>query len=266
MNKMSKAFHLEPMPDPVTLRLHPKEKVWYPVRKSDDKELFICGKGCIKITKTWKTATIQPFSNPYTAEEVKNVADEYGLNAVMGMIGGWGACSLFSDNSYGLRSVQYEVANMATLGKAYDDFTDIVQVIGDKFIDGLLKKNFTLQGTREKGSLWYDYKSSNDYGSLVGFTGIYEKVKLHHLQYVEHSIGPSFLGCRVLPMFDPIGFDNMLTTLFYYKYYTEDRKKYEKMIDKYVSVHDRIEHLTTKGIADSFHKIFEAQKDLTSTE
>jgi hypothetical protein len=263
MTKTSNAYNLNAYPNPVELGYYPKNKTWYPINhyfEPNDGTVFIRGEGRLKIGK-WKKVTLDPLPNPYTAEQIKEVADEYGLFAAMGMIQGWGRCNLFADNSCGLDYVKYEVANMATLGKVYDEFTDVVQEVGDNFIQGLLKHKFKLNGTIEKGWLWYDYKNENDCGQLVGMVGIYERIKLHPLQYVDHYLGPSIFACRILPMFNPMDFDLMLAKLFYYRHYSKNGKRSEKMLDKIVSVHDRIQHLTgSKRIADSFEKIFEANK------
>jgi len=266
MQKTSKAFQLDPMPDPVLIKLCKKDKKWYPIDTSytDKGKNFIYGQGWVKTDK-WKEHTIQPLSNPFTAKEVKDVADEFGLNAAMGMIQGWGRGCLFHDRSYGLDYTKMEVANMATLGELYDTYTDLVQSVGDEFIANLLKKGFKLEGSIEKGWLWYNSDENNP-GNLVGQVGIYETVWLHPLQHVDHCIGGRILGGRVLPMFNPISFDSMLMTLFFYKYYSKDYKRSDKMLAKIVSVHDRIAHLTTKTIADKFHRIFEAQELLKIVE
>ena len=260
MKKMTRAFQLDPMPEPVELHYYPKTKLWYADNGYDNNAVFIKGVGYKKMTKTWKHETVAPLSNPFTAEELQAVAEKYGLNGAMAMVQGWGSGCLLNDNSFGLAYARYEVANMVTFGKAYDEFTDAVQEIGDVFIDGLLAKGFSLHGTREKGSLWYDYKNETECGQLVGFCGIYEKVKLHPLQYVEHSLGKLFVAFRVSPMFDPIGFDDMLMTLFYYKYHTKNGEKSRKMLDKYVSVKDRIKHLAGAKAAKAIESIFELQK------
>jgi len=262
MKKMTRAFQLDPMPEPVELHCYPKNKTWYADNGYEKGKIFIQGEGYKKITKTWKHETVAPLSNPFTAEGLKAVADKYGLNGAMAMVQGWGSGCLLNDGSYGLMDAKYEVANMATLGKQYDDYTDTVQVIGDTFIEGLLSKGFSIHGNREKGSLWYDYKNENEYGHLTGFTGVYEKIKLHPLLHVEHSIGISFMASRVLPMFNPISFDDMLVQLFFSKYYTKDFKKSDKMLDKYVSVYDRIRHLAGLESADAIKSIFELQEKL----
>ena len=260
MKKTTKAFQLNPMQEPVTIKLNPKDKTWYPQTHfyADKNEIFIYGQGWVKTDK-WKEQVIQPFQDPYTAQEVKTIADEYGFNAAMGMIGRGNNQSLFDDNGCGSDYTKYEVANMTTLGKVYDDYTTLVQSIGDAFIANLLKKEFTLHGKVEKGLLWHNYKSEDDPGNIVGSVGIYDKVHLHPLQHVEHCIGMSIFGCRCLPMFNPMTFDDMLMRLFFYKYYSENGRKSRKMLDKCVSVRDRIAHLTTETIATSFNKIFEVQ-------
>jgi len=258
MKKSTKAFQLNPMPESVLIHYYPKEKTWYPDNSYEKNSIFIRGKGHVKMTKAWKHETIEPLPE-LTAEALQKVASKYGLNGAMSMVQGWGKCCLKNDTSFGLDSAKYEVANMVTFGKQYDEFTDAVQKIGDDFIEGLLSKGFTLKGN----TLWYGYKNETDCGKLVGFTGIYEKIKLHPLLYIDHSLGRSFMAVRVPPMFDPIGFDNMLTTLFYFKHGLD---KSRKMLQKYVSVYDRIKHLAGAKSAKGIKSIFELQKKLEIPE
>jgi len=254
--KSTRGFQLDPMPEPVTVVFNKKENQWYPTCKGDTNEIFIYGKGRIKIGK-WKKEVIQPLSNPFTAKELKAVKDQYGYHAAMGMIQGWGAYSLFDDQSIGLSYTKFEIYNMADLGEEYDEFTDDVQIIGDNFIQGLLNHEFRMEGK----CLWIK-------DNLVGFTDIYEKIRLHPLLHLDHSVGDfSFMSRRMLPVFNPITFDDMLVMLFNAKYQNgSDYKKADKMLAKYVSVYDRIKHLTTKAIADSFHTIFKLNEKLTIPE
>jgi hypothetical protein len=262
--KTTKAFQLEVMKEPVRIAFDKKNKKWYPLNgcHSDaENNLFIYGRGHVKIGK-WKKETVEALP-VLTAEGIKAIYDKYGLNVAMGMVRGWGGYSLFHDNSCGLNYVKYEIANMATFGKEYDIFTDKVQVIGDQFVKELLTNGFTLHGTIEKGSLWYGYKNENDCGNIIGSVGIYEKVWLHPLQYVDHCVGMAIFGCRFPPNFNPISFDdNLLAKLFMYKYYDADMsfKTSDKMLKKIVSVYDRIKHLTSKESADAIKSIFELQK------
>ena len=270
MKKTTKAFQLDAYPNPVELGYYSDKKVWYPINyylEPNQGEAFIRGEGCLKTVK-WKKVTLDPCSNPYTAEQIKAVADEYGMLASFGMIQGWGRCNLFSDSSYGLDYTKYEVANMGTLGKLYDDYTDVVQRVGDSFVEGLLSNGFKLNGDIAKGWLWYGYIDEENYGKLIGQVGIYEN-HLHPLQHVDHCLGNVFFGGRTLPMFNPMSFDTMLEKLFYHKYFEKDDrlndKKSRKMLDKIVSVHDRIEHLTgSKEIADNFHEVFKSQEKLVA--
>jgi len=69
IKKATKAFQLDPMPEPVTIVLNKKTGIWHPIDKSDTSETFIYGEGHVKIGK-WKREVIQPLSNPYTAKDI----------------------------------------------------------------------------------------------------------------------------------------------------------------------------------------------------
>ena len=269
MNKMTHAYQLGAMTTPTTIALDKKNKIWYPLNDAHYKdtkwanELFVSGKGTFKIAK-WKREIIQPLE-VLTAEALKPIYDKYGFNAVLGMVKGWSNSSMFHDHSIGLSYVQYEVLNMALIGKPYDTFTDKVQEIGDHFVEELLKNGFKLEGNIVKGSLWYNYVDENNYGKLVGFVGLYEKIHLHPLQYIEHNIGRSFMSVRMPPNFDPISFDEMLMKLFQAKYYDKEAddafKKSEDMLKEIVSTKDRIAHLTNDKVAEEIASIFDIQKE-----
>ena len=268
MNKMTHAYQLGAMTIPTTLVFNKKNNTWYPLNDAHNKdtkwenELFVSGEGHFKVSK-WKKEIIQPLET-LTAEGLKPIYDKYGLNAVLGMVKGWGSCSLFHDNSMGLSYVKYEVLNMALIGKPYDTFTDKVQEIGNHFIEALLNNGFTIQGNIAKGSLWYNYVDENNYGYLAGFVGLYEKIQLHPLQYLDHYIGRSFYAAHMPPSFDPDSFDDMLMKLFQAKYYDKEAddafKKSEDMLKEIVSTKDRIAHLTNDKVAEEIASIFDIQK------
>lgn len=258
--KTTRAFQLGAIDKPI--QAVQVDNKWFPtdLYTLQENTLFIRGTGRVKITKA-KKETVEPLLE-LTAEGIKSVYDKYGINVALGMVNGWGGSNLFHDGSYGLQSTMHEVANMALLGKKYDEFTDKVQVIGDHFVEGLLANGFTLHGDITKGSLWYDYKDENNYGNLTGFVGIYERIPLHPLQHVEHFVGHSFLGGRIWPSFNSISFDDMLVKLFMSRYHDKnnDFTKFDEMTDKIVSVRDRIAHLTSEVVADEIASIFELQK------
>ena len=255
MRKTSKAYQLKPMSE-VTIAYSKKDKKWYPI--DNPKELFIEGKGRIKIDE-WEQKQIKPLSDPYTAKEIKEVYEKYGYCVALGMIKGWSNQSFFADGSIGLRCIKHEIDNMMVMGQLYDDYTDIVQEVGDKFIEGLKNNDFVIEGDVTKG--WLRYKKES-----VGQIGIYNSIHLHPLQHIEHYIGMSFLANRISPSLNPITFDKMLVKLFVSKYRLPDNdySLSDDMLSKYVSVHDRIEHLTTKKIADGFEKIFKFEERLNA--
>lgn len=263
MSKMTKAYQLGVMTTPTTIVFDKKNNVWYPLNDAHDTDVFVMGKGRFKVGK-WKKEILQPLEI-LTAEGLKPIYDKYGFNAVLGMVKGWSNSSMFHDHSIGLSYVQYEVLNMALIGKPYDIFTNKVQEIGNHFIEGLLKNKFSIQGNIEKGSLWYNYIDENNYGQLVGFVGLYEKIHLHPLQYIEHNIGRSFMSVRMPPSFNPMDFDDMLKRLFQAKYYEKDAKdafkKSEDMLKEIESTRDRIAHLTNDKVAEEIASIFELQKE-----
>ncbi len=250
--KMTKAFQLDSMSEPVEIMFHKKEKYWFPIDLVMDNEIFIHQQGWVKKNKlkTWKREVVQPLSSPFTAKDIQDVYKEYGHSVALGMIQGWGRRSLYHDNSCGLDYAKYEVRNMIRYGAQYDQFTDLIQDIGDKFISALLSKKTNKLLMKGK-SLWHNYKNSNECGNLIGFVGVYEEIKLHPALHISHSIRGMF---PLSPSFNSLDFDHLLRVLFV------GMRKKEK-IQEIVSVHDRIEYLTTKKIADSFEKIFEFEFD-----
>jgi len=255
IKKMSRAFQLDPMTEAVELHFYPEENKWYADNGYKKGEIFIIGKGYVKKTKKWKHETVEPLKE-LTAAGLKGVADKYGINGALAMVQGWGSGCLLNDRSYGLTLAIFEVANMATLGHSYDEFTDKVQEIGDEFIKGLTSRGFSLL---HKG-LWYNYKDENTFGSLVGFYGVYDKVQLHPMLHIEHKIG-HVLGGRILPSFNPITFDSMLESLILHKCGL-NHEKYVKTLDKYVSVYDRIKYLAGEKSAKGIESIFELQEKM----
>jgi len=240
MRKSTKAFQLQAMTEPVTFVIQPRTKKLFPVDDPEAKEHFIYGEGHKKTAK-WKRITIDPLSDPFTAEEIAAVADEHGWPAPLGMVQGWGRYCLANGQSCGLSYHKHEVFTMAKYGKVYDEFTDKVQAIGDKFVASLLSKGFRMEGK----ILWYDDR-------IIGST---DRFRLHPIQYIDHCL----MGMLwTPPMFNPMELDDLMVKLFIGKYGTG--KVYERNIDKIVSVKDRIASLTTKTIAKEIESIYELQK------
>lgn len=254
MNKTSKLFDLEPMEQDIDLIYVKSVKKWIPVGPSWEKsgEIFVKGKGWVD-TKKWKAvkrATLKPLEK-ITAAQLKTIKDQYGYEGAMAVIHGWGNQSLYHDGAYGLDYAKMELCNACDLGELYDKYTDEIQAVGDAFVKGLLDNGFRMEGK----VLWYDKE-------LVGYCGIYEKIHLHPLQHVDHCAGGYVVAGRILPVWNPMSFENMLFELFYSKYYMRNEEKYKefrKRLDN-MSVRDQIADLTTGEIADSFERIFEAQK------
>jgi len=266
--KMTRLFQLKPMTatheDGIELVYVRKEKKWFPVgsHSSDPNQLFIKGRGWIDMSK-WKNvkrAYVKPLQM-ITAKALKEVKDAYGYEAAMGMVKGWGGSCLFHDGSFGLDYAKLECSNACDLGEAYDKFTDVIQDIGDKFIAALLENGFYMTGS------WLYYgdeakKDTDGFGSLIGQTGIYEKIKLHPLQHIDSCVGKySFMG-RMLPIWNPIDFEQMLFPLFYAKHNMRDEKNFETFTERRdnMSVSDQIADLTNDEVAKSFEGIFAAQE------
>ena len=242
MRKMTKAYQLKPMTEQVMA--YKFEGHWYPMTGDQllDKEIFIPGKGWKKITKTMtKSLTkVEPLQENWTAADIQDRARQFSLEVAEGLLQGWGRSSLFNDGSVGLSYAKHELANMSFFGKIYDDFTDKVHEVGQRFIRSILKKGYWFQGS------WMWYKNK-----VVGMAGPYEKVWLHPTQHIEHLLSGIV---HVRPMFDPIGFEKMLIHLI------AVRRNYASIFERHISVKDRIKFLTTQKIAEDFEKIFEWQK------
>lgn len=251
MRKMTKAYQLKPMLiDMVAFqyRKHNTDTLrWYPLPEAElsEKETFIRGFGWVKILQYMRKSAVKipNLSENWTAQDLKDIADKFSLDVAWGMLQGWsGQQSLFSDGSVGLTYAKHEVWNMTIFGKEYDDFTDKVHEVGMRFVKAVFNKGYR----KEHGGsyMWYQDK-------IVGAMGLYEKVRIHPSQHVDHLLS-GIVHTR--PMFDPISFDELLRTLI------GIRKQGLRLLDKYVSVKDRIKFLSSQRIANDIEKIFEWQK------
>lgn len=243
MRKMTKAYQLRPMSIPV--KAYRFKGKWYPIteKQLEDKEIFIYGYGWNKLTNSIRNSVVNVKSLPenWTAMNIQQRTRQFSLEVAEGLLQGWKGCSsLFSDQSVGLAYAKHELENMAYFGKAYDDFTDKVHEVGQRFIKCLLQKGYWFQGK------WMWYKDK-----VVGMTGLYESVWLHPTQHIDHLLKGIV---HVRPMFDPISFEEMLVKLI------AIRRNYNSIFEKHVSVKDRIKFLSTQKIANNFEEIFKWQE------
>lgn len=244
IRKMTKAFQLKPML--LSMMAFQYEGLWFPITEGDllEKEVFIKGHGWVKILQRMrKTAVNVPnLGEGWTAQDLKDVADKFSLDVATGMLQGWGGQQpLFNDQSVGLSYAKHEVANMAHFGKLYDEFTDKVHDLSQRFIKHLMEhEHYRFEGA------WLYHKEK-----LIGQAGLYEEVWLSPLQHIDHLLKGI---AHVRPMFDPIRFDEMLVKLFL------ARDMGETLLGVHVSISDRIKYLTTEKIAEDFEQIFEWQK------
>lgn len=239
IRKMTKAYQLEPMTD--TVRALQYKKKWYPVTEENLKDKHIFIKGWQKITDSMlKTITVVPnLTTEWTAQDIKEVADKFSMDVAYGLLKGWGE-SVFSDSSYGLAYAKHEILNMAYFGKLYDEFTDKIHELSQRFIKHLLSHSYRFEGA------WMYYKDE-----LIGQAGLYESIWLSPLQHIEHLLKGTV---HLRPQLDPIGLDKMLCELIMV------RLGGESLLKQYVSVKDRIKFLTTQKIADDFEQIFTWQE------
>lgn len=254
IRKMTKAFQLEPMTGTTHALQYKKE--WYPITDNNlkDKQIFI--KGWQKITDSMmKTLIVVPnLTKEWTAQDIKEVTDKFSLDVAYGLLQGWGSSSLFSDASIGLNYAKHEILNMAYFGKLYDEFTNKIHELSQRFIKHLLSHSYRFEGT------WMYYKEE-----LIGQAGLYESIWLSPLQHIQHLL-KGIVHLR--PQLDSIGLDEMLVQLIL------ARPSGEAILKKVVSVKDRIKFLTTQKIADDFEQIFtwqmifhpEEKKDDTTKE
>lgn len=235
MRKMTKAYQLKPITESV--KAFHYENTWYPIteREIKEKEIFIYGQGWKRFTSSMHRSLVDIESLPvnWTAQDIKDRASS--LAVAMGLLHGWCNASLFQDRSIGLDYAKSELSNMYKYGKLYDDFTDRVHEVGQRFITSLFKKGYRLEG----GWLWYNDK-------LIGKTGLYGSIRLHITQHIQHRISVFNIG----PSFDPIGFENMLIELI------KARRGHTSILNKYVSVKERAGFLSSQKIANDIEKIF----------
>lgn len=238
MRKMTKAYQIKPVTGPV--KAYKFKSHWYPM--TEDQLFFIPSQGWKRITKSMcnSLTDVEPLPANWTAADIQDRARQFSLEVAEGLLQGWGGFSLFNDQSIGLAYAKHELANMAYFGKIYDDFTDKVHEVGQRFIKCLFQKGYWFQGK------WMWYKDK-----VVGMTGLYESVWLHPTQHIDHLLKGIV---HVRPMFNPINFEKMLISLI------SVRRNYDSIFKKYVSVKDRIKFLSTQKIAEDFEKIFEWQE------
>jgi hypothetical protein len=224
------------------------KKVLYPIEK-DAKKVFVYGTGWVKAPKKG-LVRVDNLPIEFTAEDVKKAYDKYGWHVVFGLLQDIGRFSLFEDRSYYLEFIHPEILNMCRWGRVYDEFTDKVQAIGDRFV-GKLKE----RGYREQGNGFYFNEQ------FLFFTD--RETPIHPLRYVEHCHGFRFFQSK--PHFNSIAFEKMLVEIIFNRYYEIGNKgkemvRIDEIMEKYVSVRDSIAFLTDEGIADEIGGIFELQK------
>ena len=247
MRKMTKAYQLKPVKEPVKafqfIKKGCSDKPWYPITEKElnNGQMFI--QGWQKLGKRMRDSItdVPRLSDDWKAQDIKEAADKFSLEVAEGLLEGWGSQSLYHDQSLGLDYAKHEILNMAYFGRAYDDFTDKVHDVSQRFIKSLLRKGYHFEGAW----LWHDN------GELVGMTGLYENVWLSPLQHVEHLL-KGIVHLR--PVFNLISWDEILVKLIS----VHPRKK--TLLNRYVSVKDRIKYLSTQKIADDFEQIFTWQQ------
>ena len=237
MKKFTRAFQLEPIKNPVKVTEIKGVNYPYDTSYTMNNEVFIRGQGLKKVSNT--IAIIKPLPENWTAENIQEIGKKYGVYVAMGMLQGWGTCSLFDDGSIGLDYAKHEVVNMVKYGLLYDQYTDMLQKIGNDFIRCILKNGYRIDGK------WLYYKDN-----LIGMTGMYETIHLHPLQHVDHCLRGLV---NIPPLFDSISFDRLLVTLIM------EQDNSEKKLDTFISVRDRIAYLSTDDIANNFEKLFELE-------
>ncbi len=224
---------------------------WYPSSNNElfEKELFIRGEGWVKILQKMRKGAIEvhPLPDDWTAQDIKERVDEYGLDVAMGLLHGEGMQSLFEDGSVYLSWHKHEFQNMAYFGKIYDEYTDKVDEVGKRFVSALMKKGYFLKGT------WLNY-GENLIDQLTD-------IKLEPLEHTGHNVKGIF---HTRPSFDPIEYDKVLATLMMAQCDTQDEKI--TLLDKYVSIKERIEYLSSKEIAEDMENIFEWEETFYDTE
>lgn len=242
IRKMTKAYQLKPMPNPIKA-LQYKGK-WIPVTDDElkEKQMFLYGQGWQKIgIKMLNTVTEIPnLSKNWTAQNIKEVAEKFSLDVAKGLLEGWGSQSVYHDQSLGLIYAKHEIINMALFGKVYDDFTDKVHDLSQRFIKHLLLyKGYHFIGA------WLYYKDK-----LIDQAGLYDPIWLSPLQHIQHLLKGMV---HLYPSFDPIGWDEVLIKLIM-------ARPNGQTLDKHISVKDRIKFLTTQKLAYDFEQIFTWQQ------
>lgn len=240
MKKYSRAFNLDSIQ--TEIYIVDIENIWYPCNKDleDEKKMFIPKEGWKNLTKKQLSTITKIDSIPveWTAEDIKKIGEQYGINVAMGMLEGECGQCLYYDGSYYHDYTKYEVRNMVRYGKVYDTFMGEVQEIGNQFLIKLFEKGYSLQGK------WFYYNEE-----LLFCT---DNMSIHLSQYIDHCICGMV---DIAPSLDPIALDKFLISLI-----LPQNKEGENILDSVISVKDRIAFLSSIEVAEKVESIFEMQK------
>jgi len=222
----------------VKLRFKDKKAAYYPCTLNDN-ELFVYGKGRVKINKKPK----EKVEYNFTAEDIKKVYDKYGVNVALGCVNGWGNYNLFDDRSEGLKYVKPEIYTWITYGKKYDEFLNKLHSLNDMIIEKFKENKFVIE------SKCLIYKGNED--KFIGFVDRDYDINIIH--YIDHHVGASIFMSWAFTGFDPITFEYTLDKIY---------RKLDKEFDDNMSVSDKIDVFLGAGMGNKVAEIFDWQTEM----
>jgi len=232
-----------------------KKLEWYPYcpkfssydPKKNNNTIFIMGQGHVKLPPMDKWVKLEP---KLSAEYLSEVYKQYGVNVACGCIKGWSG-NLYSDNSYGLHHIKFEVLTWAKYGKSYDIYLDTIHSLNDELISMMKSRGWEIDNC-------LSYK-----GEFLGFL---DKLDIRPIHYIEHSVGEyhfssnwSFMGFDVMKyealldiLYSRVGNDKSMPI-------NSDGSNYS-WEDK--SVKEKMAYFSNEEVANKFQDIFTWESEM----
>lgn len=237
----TRAFALQSIQTPI-YAVEFKKKLY--CCKKEDKSIFIYGVGRKDISKKSKII-IDNLPVIWTAEDIQNATNKYGFNVVLSCLKYNNSnYSISDDGSYGLSYEKAELFNMSKYGKKYDELILFACRVNQEFISYLIS------------GFGFSIKDGWLYSAKKVVHCVKNELFLYPSLYISHCLK----GFQTEPSFDVFAFDKMLETLIeaieYDAHYPIGDKR-ANIIERVVSVKDRIIFISNEEVEKKFEKMFE---------